>query len=79
MEMRFVTGGVSRVGRGVLAACLAGSLALAPLTAGASNHRIALVPTIGGLVVQWSNQMGSNLSLNLPIRPRVAQSWPWSP
>jgi ribose transport system substrate-binding protein len=44
IETRFATGGLSRVGRGVLAACLAGPLALAPLTAVASNHRIALVP-----------------------------------
>src|ERR1700732_2616508 len=44
METGFVTGGMKRVGRGVLAACLAGPLALAPLAAVASDHRIALVP-----------------------------------
>jgi ribose transport system substrate-binding protein len=44
METRFVTGGMKRVGWGVLAACLAGPLALAPLAAVASDHRIALVP-----------------------------------
>ena len=44
METGFVTGGMKRVGRGVLAACLVGPLALAPLAAVASDHRIALVP-----------------------------------
>lgn len=44
METSFVTAGVKRVGRGVFAACLAGPLVLAPVAAGASDHRIALVP-----------------------------------
>ena len=44
MQTRRVTAGVNRTGRGMLTACLAGSLALAPLAAVASDHRIALVP-----------------------------------
>ena len=44
IETSFGTAGVKRVARGVLAACLAGPLALAPLTAYASDHRVALVP-----------------------------------
>src|SRR5260221_12072947 len=43
-ERKPVTAGMKRVGRGALAACLAGPLALAPIAADASDHRIALVP-----------------------------------
>jgi ribose transport system substrate-binding protein len=42
IETSLVTAGVKRVGRGILAACLTGPLALAP--ANASDHRVALVP-----------------------------------
>jgi len=44
MQTKRGSAGVNRIGRGMLTACLAGSLALAPLTAVASDHRIALVP-----------------------------------
>jgi ribose transport system substrate-binding protein len=44
MEASFMTAAVKLASRRVLAACLAGSVVLAPLAAVASDHRIVLVP-----------------------------------
>jgi ABC-type sugar transport system substrate-binding protein len=44
MEASFMTASVKLASGRVLAACLAGSIVLAPLAAVASDHRIVLVP-----------------------------------